>query len=317
MSVQSIYKLKIDKDLKRLIPPLSSKELQQLEENIIRDGCREPLCVWHYTILDGHNRYEICMRLKIPFSVQHISLHNREEAVAWICANQLGRRNITNATRKYLIGKRYETEKIIGAHNVKGINQHSKKEARCKMLTEPRFEDTALRTREKLGREYHVSDATVYKYGIYAQAMDSLSQVTPELVSRILSGKVKVSHENIVELTRLSDQSVMRLGKLLSKDEAKFNGSLQNLVSQKQREINKPSPPLPSGSIKEMPSYDPDAEISTLALTIPSWISSISRTHSVTNLSDTTGDACRKLKKELLGLRETIESMLMAIKEVI
>jgi len=175
MSVQSIYKLKIDNDLKRLTPPLSSKELQQLEENIIRDGCREPLCVWYNTILDGHNRYEICMRMDIPFSIQRIVLINREEAIAWICANQLGRRNITYATRKYLIGKRYEMEKIIGSHNVKGINQYSKKEVRSQMLTEPRFKDTALRTREKLSIEYNVSDTTIYRYGIYSKAVDSLS----------------------------------------------------------------------------------------------------------------------------------------------
>ncbi len=124
-----------------------------------------------------------------------------------------------------------------------------------------------------------------------------MSQATPVLGPRILSGEVKISQKNTIELTRLSDRTAMRLGQLLSKDEVKYNDSLQNLVAQKQREINNSFPPLSSGSIKEIPSYDPDAEISALALTIPSWISSINRTHSVTDLSSTTGDARRKLKR--------------------
>jgi hypothetical protein len=107
MAEQGIYNLKINAGYKCLIPPLSSEELQQLEQNLIRDGCREPLCVCNNTILDGHNRYEICTRLQIPFTIQRIYLKSCEEATAWICANQLGRRNITDETRKYLIGKRY------------------------------------------------------------------------------------------------------------------------------------------------------------------------------------------------------------------
>ena len=309
-------KLKTDKAFKRLIPPLSSNERQQLEDNIIRDGCREPLCVWNNIILDGHNRYEICTRLKIQFSIKLISLKTHEEAVAWMCANQLGRRNITDAARKYLIGKRYEMEKIIGVHNTKGVNQYSKKEVRSEMSTEPNSEEISTRTREKIGREYHISDSTVYKYGVYAQAMDLLSQVTPELVTKILSGEVKISHENIIELTKLSDQTVKQFSQSLSIDESEFVGSLHDRISQKQRTTNKPVPSLPSGSIKNMPSYDPDAEISALTLTIPSWISSISRTHSVTDLSNTTDGACLKLREELIGLRETIESMLTSIKEV-
>jgi len=85
MAERSVYKLKIDEDFKRLIPPLSLDELQQLEENIMRDGCREPLSVWYTSILDGHNRYDICTRLQIPFAIQRVFLRNREEAIVKVC----------------------------------------------------------------------------------------------------------------------------------------------------------------------------------------------------------------------------------------
>ena len=315
MAEQCANKLKIDAGFKHLIPPLSAEELQHLEQNIIRDGCREPLCVWNDTILDGHNRYEICTRRQIPFMIQRIYIKNREEAIAWICANQLGRRNITEETRKYLIGKRYEMEKILGAHNAAGTNQHTKKEVGCKMLTEPPFDETACRTRKRLGEEYRICDGTVYKYGIYAHALDSLSKIAPELVSKVLSGELKISHKNIIELSRLSEQDVRHLSQLIS-DDTEFIGYLHKVLPKRQGPAEKPPLPIPASSVKDMPAYDPDAEISSLALTVPSWVSSINRTRSASDLSNITDNARRKLEKELMELKETIDFMLAAMKVV-
>lgn len=298
-----------------MIPPLSPEELQQLEQNIVHDGCREPLCVWNNTILDGHNRYEICTRLQIPFTIQRIFLRNIEEAIAWICANQLGRRNITDETRKYLIGKRYEMEKMIGAHNAAGINQHKKKEVRPKILVEPTFDDKATSTSKRLGKEYHISHATVDKYGVYAHALDMLSEAVPELVPKILSGEVKISHENVVGLSRLSQQEILLLGKQIFDDNIDLIGySSIRKVLPKRHDSPKQLTPIPAGSVKDMPAYDPDAEISSLALTIPSWVSSIDRTRSIANLSKISCNARCKLEKELLNLKETIDTMLIDIK---
>ncbi len=316
MVEQCIYKLKIDAGFKQLIPSLSAEELQQLEQNIIRNGCREPLCVWNNTILDGHTRYEICTRRQIPFMIQRIYFKNREEAIAWICANQLGRRNITNETRRYLIGKRYEMEKILGSHNAVGTNQHTKKEVRAKMLSEPPFGVTAGRTRERLSEEYKISHATVLNYEKYSQSLDLLSRVVPELVPKILSGGVKISREYTVELSRLPCQEIKRLSQLIS-DDTEFVAYLREVLPKRQSPAEKPPLPIPAGSVKDMPAYDPDAEISSLALTIPSWVSSINRTCSASNLRGATYKARNKLEKQLLELKESIEYMLTAIREEI
>lgn len=116
----------IDPQFKNLIPPLQRTEYLQLEENLLADGCRDPLVVWRGTLVDGHNRYEICMRHRIPFSVTEVDFYCREEAIAWICANQLGRRNLSEGTRKYLIGKQYDSEKFVSKiKNPSGLNQYS------------------------------------------------------------------------------------------------------------------------------------------------------------------------------------------------
>ena len=98
----------IDEEFRTLIRPLRRDEYQQLEINLSVDGCRDPIITWNRIIIDGHNRYEICNRRHIPYAVTEMKFDSREDAVIWICTNQLGRRNITEETRKYLIGKQYE-----------------------------------------------------------------------------------------------------------------------------------------------------------------------------------------------------------------
>ena len=92
--------LEIDPEFKTLIRPLRKDEYLQLEVNLTVDGCREPIITWNNIIIDGHNRYEICNRLHIPYAVRKMPFENREQAIVWICSNQLGRRNITEETRR-------------------------------------------------------------------------------------------------------------------------------------------------------------------------------------------------------------------------
>ena len=156
------YRLVIDPEFESLVPPLSEDEYKQLEANILRDGCRNPITIWDNVILDGHHRYKICRHHDIPFEINPILIESRDEAISWICSNQMGRRNITEERRRYLIGKRFEAEKRIGAMNPEGRNQYS--EVRPILWVEPNSEVSSRRTSRMLGREYHLSPSTVEKY---------------------------------------------------------------------------------------------------------------------------------------------------------
>ena len=59
--------LRIDPEFKAIIPPLQSDERALLEQSIRAEGCRDAIVVWDGTIIDGHNRYEICSRFDVPF----------------------------------------------------------------------------------------------------------------------------------------------------------------------------------------------------------------------------------------------------------
>ena len=124
-----------------------------------------------------------------------------------------------------------------------------------------------------------------------------------------------MSHENAVELSRLSGQDIKRLSELITDDFPEFAANICEVIPQKKNQVEKPISSIPTGSVKNMPIYDPDAEISSLTLTIPSWVSSINRTKSSADFSYITDKARRKLEKELLELKKTIDSILAAIKE--
>ena len=317
-------KLKIEPKFKNLIRPLSSHEYQQLEINIKREGCREPIITWRNTIVDGHNRYEICTRLGIPFQVREVQFDSDEDAIAWICSNQLGRRNISEETRKYLIGKRYEAEKIIGyRRNASGWNQYVGSDSEGPVTD--RYRPTGMRvhessrsrrTAERLGDEYHLSHSTVEKYGAFSKAIDAIASKEPTLAPMILSGKCRISHDNLVVLSKQSDREINRF---IRRMEGEAPPTQYVPYSRTRSSIKKDDVPViaevSQPSIKDMPEYDPDSEITSLMLTIPSWSSSILRTKNKADLTVISDTARAKLENALCELQETINDMLDAIKE--
>ncbi|OPL11247.1 MAG: hypothetical protein AVO38_15970 [delta proteobacterium ML8_D] len=101
--------MRTDTEFKELIPPLTEQEFNQLEENILRDGIRDPLVVWNDVLLDGHNRLVISEKHGLPYETTEVDFQSREEVKAWIIDNQLGRRNLPDFIRIEL----YETKRRI------------------------------------------------------------------------------------------------------------------------------------------------------------------------------------------------------------
>lgn len=112
------FTISIEPEFRDFIPPLAAEEYAQLEQNLLRDGCRDPLSMWHEVLLDGHNRYEICSRHGIPFqTVQIDGLETLEDALLWVVRNQLGRRNLTDFVRAELALRSKEALAAIAQAN--------------------------------------------------------------------------------------------------------------------------------------------------------------------------------------------------------
>src|SRR5690606_34536156 len=53
----------IDNEFRNLISPQTKEEFEQLENNIIAEGgIHDPIITWNNIIIDGHNRYDICIK---------------------------------------------------------------------------------------------------------------------------------------------------------------------------------------------------------------------------------------------------------------
>ena len=168
--LKQLYTLQTDEDFLRLSFPLNSREVRQLEQRILENGCNTPIRVWNSYIVMDFETYEICHKHKIPFSIVRIPLKERIEVIAYICQMQIKERKMTEAMWRYLVGKRYDCERLLGKHTVaKGTSV--KKRGRPS-VTAFQYDSSKVGTRQRLGEEYHISETTVFKYGFFMQRID-------------------------------------------------------------------------------------------------------------------------------------------------
>lgn len=314
--------LDIDAEFKSLIRPLRRDEHVQLEANLILDGCRDPIMIWNRIIVDGHNRYEICNRLHIPYAVQKVEFDSRNEAIVWICNNQLGRRNITEETRKYLIGRQYEAEKAVGfRRNEDGHKQYTyfsklvKADESHAIIGKEHCESSRC-TANRVGKTYQVSSGAVQKYGKYSAALDTIAEMAPDLAAQILSGSYKISYHNLLALSMMETEEVQKLSQKAQHGAMPFTRYSDSRLEFSDRLPMKPGPKVPTiPAIKTMPAFDPDAEVTGLRLTIPSWMSSIERTKVTTNLNAASLSAKQQLEQALDALQCKVQEMICALKE--
>lgn len=189
--------LRIDPEFESRIPPLTVDEFQQLEENILADGVIiNPIIVWDGVIIDGHNRFRIVEKHPhITFTTCEREFDDRHDALAWICKNQLGRRNLTFQQKKYLIGKQFEAEKHRQGTNNQYVQAKSEK---CQLGTFQNSVDTA----ERIAKENGIGRRSVFRAEEFAKAVDIAYEIEPGIRSEILAGKIKTTEKEVQALTK-------------------------------------------------------------------------------------------------------------------
>jgi hypothetical protein len=202
--------IKILEELKNLIFPLADEEHSQLEQNILKEGCRDPLVVWQnegsYILVDGHNRYGICKKHSLDFKVTQVHFENLEGAKDWMINNQLGRRNVTSEQASWLRGIQYDREKQRKGGHEKVLKSQNLPKGQNDLLVE--------NTYEKLSKEHNVSPKTIQRDAQFAKGLEKIGVVNPGLKQEILKGKTKVSKADVQALSRISN-----IGKIRSADD--------------------------------------------------------------------------------------------------
>lgn len=184
--------LRIDPEFASRIPPLTDDEYRQLEENILEDSVViNPIIVWNGVIVDGHNRFRIIEKHPhIQYTTYEKIFEDRLAALAWICKNQLGRRNLTVEQKKYLIGKQYEAEKQRQGTNNQYVQAKTEK---CQVGTFQNQIDTA----DRIASENSIGRRSVFRAEAFTKAVDIADEVEPGIRSEILSGNVKATTKDV------------------------------------------------------------------------------------------------------------------------
>lgn len=182
----------VDAEFAALIPPLSAEERQQLEENIVEHGgARDPLVVWAskgtLTLLDGHNRYEICTRLELPFEIEEMRFSDRSHAEEWIIRNQFGRRNLSAYVRTQLALRLEETI----AARAKARRDETQGRPK-KGLEKPVQKSAPEKTRDEIAKVANVSHDTVAKVK-KIDAAEKAGKVDAETVAKLRTGEVSIN----------------------------------------------------------------------------------------------------------------------------
>lgn len=261
----------IDPEFRLLSVPLSLEEENRLENSLLREGCREPIVVWHGCILDGHKRYEICSYEEMDYKTVEMNFVSREDAIIWICKKRVKESSADKTIYKYLVGKWYNAEKT---------RIHAKrKEERRKSL------DLAIKKKGEEGQlvsipvdriskviavQISMSYNSVESYGMLAKFLDEIAEKDEAFFTALVENKIVVSFEKMRKLAQMDETKLIDIRrKLLREEDVKMRQrkprqqSTDGLSGKTQQ---KQTTPLEVG-IKEMPMFDPDMEFRGLAPT--------------------------------------------------
>lgn len=186
---KALHELQIDPEFQSLLPPLTLEESAALEESLVSEGCRDALIIWCGIIIDGHNRYSICKRRGVPFAISAMDFDSREDVIIWMCKNQAGRRNVTPEQMTYLLGKRYEAEKVRQKRNQYTKNASAQNGHQQK-------------TADRIAEEVGVGHNTVRRAADFARAVDKLAEDSPTIKQKILSGGAGQPREKLIEIAK-------------------------------------------------------------------------------------------------------------------
>lgn len=249
-------------ELESLIPPLLGDEFTQLEANILKDGCREALLVWPTTeqvidpskpdstkqmfvLIDGHNRYKICSKNNIDFTIHLVNYKTLEEIRGFMIDNQLGRRNLGSEQISYLRGMKYihlkqdkgkySRDEHIAQNDTYGMGTDENHKAQNDTYGS---RDKKVNTAELLAAEFNVGQATIKRDAEFAEGLEKL---TPNFKTQVLSGKLKINKKHIQQLSKtdLSENkidSVKELEQALGL-ESKNNSVQKSMVNNNPEEL--------------------------------------------------------------------------------
>ena len=130
---------------------------------------------------------------------------------------------------------------------------------------------------------------------------------------------MRISHDNIIELSRLPQENIRRLNKSLSKDGIEhivISDILRGFQWKRVVEPRTKTIPQEEIPIKQMPQFDPNAAPSSLAYTMPSWEGTIKRIRNETDFQIVSEDVKNKLAFQIRQLQNTLATLSKKMEDI-
>lgn len=310
--------LRIDNEFLRLSSCETDEILDLLEHEMTTLGKIPTIYVWRGYVVDGHKRYSLCHQCNVPFYIRALNYKTKQEAIAWRCRQLIAEKSCHKSKFfHYYIGKYYNTEHSLGGLGKRsGHNQFTPREEIEAAKRLPNYKEVA----NKIAVEAGIKIPSVLKYARECKLLDEIYDMSPIVAKLILQERILVSYETLGEIAQLTSYEMNRaerylqtlprgyveMDKLYEDIGLKYmTKTVPKRTRAKRRERQRTKP-----QVKITPKYDPDAEVSSLALTIPSWVSSINRTRDNAAFDEISTNARERLKNALMQMEGSIELLL-------
>lgn len=199
----------VKEELKAYIDPLTPEEDEALERSLLTEGCRDALVLWGNVLVDGHNRYRLCMKHGLPFqTVQNPRFQSMEDVHLWMIEQHLGRRSLSDYQRGVLALRKRE---IVAERRARRAAVESGAVETSAPVIEPASEATqppvttqdSLDTREALAKAARISSSQV----VLIEKIQK--QGAPELVAAVKAGVVSINAAAAVATLPAEEQAAV------------------------------------------------------------------------------------------------------------
>ena len=290
-----------DVTFRELNIPISPVLRKEMDIKIKKGEPVPPIITWKGFILMGYEQDDICLKYHKSIIKEEMYFPRRHDAIAWLCRQQLKRNDLVNAARAWLISRLYEALREISKR------QDAKEDFQYRQLSPSPFTSPynkqpaeSVAILKQIGEDYHYHKETIRRYVQYGRQIDKLEALVPGTRTCILTGKLTVLMSHIPSILKMPVYEIRKMTD---------DRNCKQLIPPP--EYYKKSPPGKKRTrtnyhldtaIKQMPKYDPDADLNGLTYTIGAWKKAIARTAEKADLFKTTEAGRESLKYALYDL---------------
>ena len=292
---------KMDPEFDILVQPYGDDDINALKAKLKGEDVMRVLHVWQGTYILNNTDYNLMQKMDLSYVVKNHNFPEKAQAALYVCLREAKREDLSPTYKKFLIGKEFYYRNIL-QKNVSSAVTNTK----CRLST-------------SIGNKYDITGCSVTRYCTFAGALTNIYMKDPDMALFILMDKCRISHDNVIEISRLKTDEVHAVYKAFKKIvmpkitldliraevKQRYVNKVKHPIQYEQERIGKEKPP----AIRQMPVYDPDSEVNSLCMTIGYWITSMQRINNKDNLRRITTKARIQLMKQLSFLESTIGNL--------